>query len=670
MVQGGLPVKRMVLYKHGVGFIERGGACEGGVVKLSFKRDEMDDILKSLSVFVKGKGQVTGVSYETADDISKLLAERAINVPDREAMVGLLRALRGYRVKLWLSGELAEGKVLGTEEEGSTNPEGTVLSRKSSVVLQSEDEKIRAFDIPGIQGIQVEDAEARDDLKFFLDAVTSERKKNMKGVTIFVDGERPELSLSYITQMPSWRVSYRLAYFKDKTILQGWGIIDNRLDEDLKDVSLSLVAGKPISFIYDIYTPRLIQRPIVREEVRTVSAPVELEAGEEKLAQEEAEMAGMDRESMAEVDDFGGGGAQLKRAMMPSRPRSMMAMAAPSMAPPPPPPEAMMESTRVQTKSVEMGEFFRYDIENPVTVKRGQSAMVPILQGPIECRKEHVYNSQKMPRNPVVTMRLKNGTGLVLERGPIVVLDEGTYVGEAILPYTTAGSENHIAYSVDLGVVVTEHQESESHMRSILIKQRYLQKEYLEYLKTEYTVENKKNEKVLLVIEHPRRDYELAETPEPTEKTESFLCWALELKPKSQTKFNVKEVKTVWYSEGIREMGTETLRGYLNSKHIDKTAYSKIAEIIELQRRIFTLQQDIGRLSEEANSMVQEQDRLRKNLGALGPSQQEAAMRGKYVNKLEAQEKRLDEIKATVEKLHAEIASMDKNIEGKLAAMG
>ncbi|MBM4248225.1 MAG: hypothetical protein FJ149_02090 [Euryarchaeota archaeon] len=116
MVQGNLPVKRMVLYKHGVGFIERGGACEGGLVKLSFKRDEMDDVLRSLSVFVRGKGQVTGVSYETADDISKLLAEKAINVPDKEAMVGLLRALRGYRVRLWVPGEQAEGKVVGTEE--------------------------------------------------------------------------------------------------------------------------------------------------------------------------------------------------------------------------------------------------------------------------------------------------------------------------------------------------------------------------------------------------------------------------------------------------------------------------------------------------------------------------------------------------------------------------
>ncbi len=670
MVQGGLPVKRMVLYKHGVGFIERGGVAEGGLVKLSFKRDEMDDVLKSLSIFVKGKGQVTGVSYETADDISKLLAEKAINVPDREAMVGLLRALKGYRIKTWAAGETVEGKVVGTDEETRVNPAGNEIGRRCSVVLQSDDERIRSFDIDAISGLQVEDAEARDDLKFFLDAVTSERKKNMKAVTIFAEGERPELAISYITQMPSWRVSYRLAYFKDRTLLQGWGIIDNRLDEDLHDVQLSLVAGKPISFIYDIYTPRLIQRPVVREEVRTVSAPVELEAGEEQLAKEEVELARMEQESVADMDAFGAGGAPMKAARMPARPRSMMSMAAPAMAPAPPEPQAIMDSTRVQTKSVEMGEFFRYDIENPVTVKRGQSAMVPILQGPIECRKEHVYNAQKMPRNPVVTMRLKNSTGLVLERGPIVVLDEGTYVGEAILPYTTAGSENHIAYSVDLGVVVSEKQDSESSMRAIHVKQRYLQKEYLEYLKTEYTVENKKNEKVLLVIEHPKRDYELAETPEPTEKTESYFRWALDLKPKSQTKFNVKEVKTVWYSEGIREMGTETLRGYLNSKHIDKTAYSKIAEIIELQRRIYALQQDMNDLGTESSQIVVEQDRLRKNLGALGQSQQEAGMRGKYVSKLETQEKRLDEIKAQVQKLQSEIQSMDKTIEAKLAALG
>jgi len=117
-------------------------------------------------------------------------------------------------------------------------------------------------------------------------------------------------------------------------------------------------------------------------------------------------------------------------------------------------------------------------------------------------------------------------------------------------------------------------------------------------------------------------------------------------------------------------MGTETLRGYLNAKQIDKTAYTKIAEIIELQRKIHAFQQDLDELGNESSQIVQEQDRLRKNLGALGQSQQEAGMRGKYVSKLETQEKRLDEIKAHIQKLQSEVQSIDKNIEAKLAALG
>jgi len=674
MVQTGLPVKRMVLYKHGVGFIERAGSFGAkDEIKLNFKRDEMDDILKSLSIFTKGKGQVTGVSYETADDVSKLLAEKAINVPDREAMVGLLRALKGYRIKIWVPGEEVEGKVVGTDEEVSSSANGNVLGRKCSVVIQSDDEKIRSFDIASVSGMQVKDVEAKDDLKFYLDAITSIRKKNVKGLTIFMDGDKPELSVSYIAAMPSWRVSYRLAYFKgDKTLLQGWGIIDNRLDEDLKDVQLSLVAGKPISFIYDIYTPRIVQRPIVREEVRTVSAPVEMEGQSMALA-DAAPVCSPPCEAEADMDYRRSEKKEMAKSSMPMRSRAApMGFASGAGGMPSTETataDGLIASTRVQTKSVEMGEFFRYDIEMPVTVKRGQSAMVPIIQCPIICKKEHVYNGAKMPRNPVVTMRIKNNSGLVLERGPIVVLDEGTYVGEAILPYTTIDSENHVAYSVDLGVNVTEKQESESHMKAIHIKNKYFQKEYLEFLKTEYTIENKKTEAITLVVEHPKREYELTETPNPTEKTESFFRWALEVKPKTQTKFNVKEVKTVYYSENIRSLGVETLKSYLDSKYIQKTSYEKISEIIELQKKIYVLQQNVQKLENERNQIYNEQGRLRQNLGSLGSTPQEQNLRSKYISTMEGQEKRLEQIKAEIEKTQAEIQTIDRTIEQKLGAL-
>ncbi len=64
-----LPIKRMVLYKHGVGFFERyGSSGDSQTVHLIFKKDEMNDILKSLAAFPQGDGQVVNVSYETPEE--------------------------------------------------------------------------------------------------------------------------------------------------------------------------------------------------------------------------------------------------------------------------------------------------------------------------------------------------------------------------------------------------------------------------------------------------------------------------------------------------------------------------------------------------------------------------------------------------------------------------
>ena len=295
-----LPVKRMVLYKHGVGFIERGLKMPTDEpLKLNFKKDTMDDILKSLCIFDMGKGRVTGVSYETGEDIAVALAEKAITVPEQQALVGLMRQLKGYAVKLEMTTGTVEGTVVGTQEGKTvtldpppatphqTHPSMPTITTKDFVIMKDKDGSMQAVDIEKIMKFNIVDIEARADLDFYLEAITSQRKKNTKAVTIFLEGGNHDLRVSYIMAMPSWRVSYRLAFDKKETILQGWGIIDNKLDEDLKDISLSLVAGKPISFIYDIYTPRIVPRPIVREEVRTVSAPVELESGMEQLAQKE-----------------------------------------------------------------------------------------------------------------------------------------------------------------------------------------------------------------------------------------------------------------------------------------------------------------------------------------------------------------------------------------------
>jgi len=672
MQASGLPVKRLVLYKHGVGYVERSGVVSNErEIKLSFKKEVMNDLLKSLCVFSEGEGKVSDISYETPEDISKMIEEKAIRVPEREAMVGLFRQLKGYEVEIETNTEKVKGKVMGTQEPHSSQSQhSNQLSielnkkeEKNTVVIKDENDYIRNIDIEKITAYKILDPEASEDLKFFLDAVTSERKKNVKAVTVFLDGKKAELTISYIMQMPSWRVSYRLAHDEDGTFLQGWGIIDNVLDEDLKDISLSLVAGKPISFIYDLYTPPIVTRPVIREESRAVSAPIELESQQEALISDFIKEAEKEEEEMA-LEGRPGAKAEYKQKRAMKALREELPAAAP---PPKAVSRAMQESTIVQTKTVEMGEFFKYDISHPVTVKRGQSAMVPIIQTKIDCKKEHVYNKQKMERNPVVTMRVKNTTGLVLERGPIVVLDNSTYVGEAIFPYTLPNGENHIAYSVDMGVVINEDSKTEHKVKKVYIADTYLMREEYETVITEYTIENKNKDEIELVIEHPKNSqYELIETPKPTEETESYYRWSSKVKGKTQTKFTVKMGRTISYSEYLRDMTVESLEWFYNEKHINKRTFEFIKELIDLRSEIEELNNRIDELEEEKTNIYNEQGRIRENLGALTKSGKEEALRNKYVAQLENQENTLAEIDAEKKKIEKQIQAIEKKIDAKL----
>src|SRR5215218_4289017 len=103
-----LPIRRMILYKHGVGYFERRGAVTGTALRLSFPRAAMDDVLKSLVTLDLGDGQVHGIDFETPEDRAAQIARGSINLSDDRSLLDLLRDLRGRRVRLWLEEERVE----------------------------------------------------------------------------------------------------------------------------------------------------------------------------------------------------------------------------------------------------------------------------------------------------------------------------------------------------------------------------------------------------------------------------------------------------------------------------------------------------------------------------------------------------------------------------------
>lgn len=83
-----------------------------------------------------------------------------------------------------------------------------------------------------------------------------------------------KLRLSYVTEAPSWKPSYRVVVGKGgKVELQGWAIVDNTSGEDWKDVRLGVGASSAMSFRYDLKGLRLVERETLHDSELFAQAP-------------------------------------------------------------------------------------------------------------------------------------------------------------------------------------------------------------------------------------------------------------------------------------------------------------------------------------------------------------------------------------------------------------
>lgn len=87
-------------------------------------------------------------------------------------------------------------------------------------------------------------------------------------------GTTRRLRLSYVTEAPSWKPSYRVVVGKTgKVDLQGWAIVDNTSGEDWRDVKLGVGASSAMSFRFDLKGLRLVERETLRENDLFAQAP-------------------------------------------------------------------------------------------------------------------------------------------------------------------------------------------------------------------------------------------------------------------------------------------------------------------------------------------------------------------------------------------------------------
>ncbi len=262
-----LPVKRVVLYKNGVGYFEHSARVHGNQeLNIDFTTAQLNDVLKSLTVVDLGEGRISSVRYNSIAPLDERLKTLRLPFSEQVTRADFLSSLRGARVEVRSGTSSATGRLLSVDKDRRSNGKGELMDVTTFAIVTDAGE-MKNYDLGPATSVRLADRELNDEVGRYLNLIGSSRARDLRRMTISATGTGDrDIFVSYISEVPIWKSTYRIILPdkpNEKPLLQGWAIVDNTVGEDWKDVQLSLVAGSPQSFIQQISQPYYTRRPVV-----------------------------------------------------------------------------------------------------------------------------------------------------------------------------------------------------------------------------------------------------------------------------------------------------------------------------------------------------------------------------------------------------------------------
>ena len=697
-----LPVTDVVLFSSGVGYFQRAGTVQdNATVELSFKTDQINDLLKSMLLLDLDGGTVPEVTYSAQDPIAKALQAFAVDITDNPSMAQLLNRLRGVDVEI-VAATAMQGKILGVESKTKQMKDGVITVAVLNLVT---DTGIRSVPLDDISSLKILDPRLNCELQDALQVLAGGLDNQRKPVLVSFAGKGTRhVVIGYLAETPIWKTSYRLV-LDEKPLLQGWGIVENTSDIDWTKVHLALVSGRPISFIEDLYTSYYLDRPVVQPQLIMSIRPVTygtgipgnelgvvngaVPNGTNAVTGTPAPSASPYGASPYGTSPYGTTGTLTRPDLSLSYVNGNVNF------------DNNVRSTVVSAALAhDLGEGFEYAIKEPVTLARQKSAMLPIVSGPIEATQLSIYNPQVQKKYALIGARLKNTTGLHLMGGPITVYHHGVYAGDATFEDLQPGAERLISYAVDLGVTPLVRNDADQTVmppwdqdndapsppngkaqqatpmgdniviyppmdNAQIIEIKIVNGQMSITRKAQRTVTYlfavKDGKARTMLVEHPfQPGWTLVAPAKADEVTETLYRFTVPVSADKVAKLAVTEQKVVEQTYVLSDVDTPTLLLYVKNEHVSKPVRDALQHAADLRNHLADLQQQRTDAEGQIVTISTEQDRLRRDMGVLD---HDSDLYKRYVAKMNDQETKIDALRATIDDLRKQQDAQEKALK-------
>ena len=768
-----LPVRRVVLYKNGVGYFEHLGHVRGSQeVHVDFTSAQLNDVLKSLTVLDLSGGRITGVDYNSEAPLARRLATLRLSLGERPTTAEFLGALRGARLEVRSgNGPQLTGKLLSVERKTRAGAGAGWTVETDEISLITDGGEVRSVDLNSSTSVRIVEKDLQVEVGRYLGLIASSRDQDVRRMTISTTGagER-NLYVSYISEVPIWKTTYRIVLPSKtgkKPLLQGWAIVDNTVGEDWDGVELSLVAGAPHSFIQQLSEPFYGRRPVVAlpESVQltpqthaatlmrgngrlsgTVTDPagaavpganvrlldenngvvaqtttesngqysfsgvsagnyrveferqgfqknligglnvtpgenqfntqlrlgsntqtVEVSAGLDTAVQTQSSMVGTvgrlsgvaNRPHVGVGSGSAGGMGDAAGPMAGRNIYSMVALS-PGIV------DSARELGEAAASGQELGDLFEYRLKDRVTLKKNQSALVPIAQTEIEAQKVSLWSGTTGSGRPLRGLWLKNTSPLTFDGGSFSVLENEVFAGEGLTDPIKPGERRLISYATDLGLLVEASKNNRpQHVTRVKILKGVLTQVSELHERTLYVARNQDSSTRTLVIEHPARaEWQLAKgAKDPEEKAPGEYRFRLEVPSKATASLPIEEVRTLSTNYALSDLNEDQIGVFIKQGTITPEMAEALKKITAQKAVVAKLEEEMENRQKDIDRIVEDQGRLRENMKALRGSAEEKALLQRYTRQLDEQETQLDLLRKKIKDTEAQRDTANNALE-------
>ena len=320
----------------------------------------------------------------------------------------------------------------------------------------------------------------------------------------------------------------------------------------------------------------------------------------------------------------------------------------------------------------DLGDLFEYRLKERVTIRKNESALVPIVSSDLGVEKVSLWRERNNQPRPLRALWVTNASGLTLDGGSFMVIEGEAFAGEGIMEPMKPGERRLVSYASDLGVLVAKQAGNTPRKLTRVHIERGIITQYSEERqRLTYTARNEDTTAREIIVEHAVNSaWQLVSGPAPEETTPAARRFRLRVAPKSSATLAIEEVHPLELRTAVSTTMTEGMVALiLNGQALSPAAQQSLQAIRAQQADLAKVEAAIQARDDERERIDKDQDRVRENLKALQSATSDKSLVERYARQLAAQEDRLEAMRRESDDLTNQVLNKRAEIDRLMEAL-